>query len=62
MEMKVVLSKEQAEKMSAMTFDDFFAAGEEIAINEGYHPAGYGFFSPKLIGNVFVWNRLDSCD
>lgn len=37
-----------------------------VAIRIGYHPAGYGMYSPKIIdeeGMLFAtWARHESCD
>lgn len=40
--------------------------GQYIAIDKGYNPAGYGFYSPRIYKNnerhYFSWEREKSCD
>lgn len=63
---KVKLTKEEAQRLKDMDNRKLYNFVEDIAVREGFHPAGYGFQNPKKIkenGNVYVtWECYESCD
>lgn len=64
-EHKVKISEELAKELLTMSYNELSRKGEDIAISEGYHPAGYSFDNPrveKVDGQwYFFWRCFASC-
>lgn len=59
----VKLTKKEKKSLSRLSFNELWSKGEEIAVNAGYDPAGYGFQSPVVTKDgYFEWKCFDSCD
>lgn len=60
------ITKEQFLYLQHCDYKDFYDYINNEAVHSPYHPAGYGFESPKILnkdGKYFVtWTHWDSCD
>lgn len=64
-ERRVKITKELAEEMKTMDRNAFWNKGEDIAVEDGYYPAGYSFDNPRLEESngqwYFCWRCFASC-
>ena len=66
---KFEINENEYNKLIAIENDDrkaFNEIIEDMACHSSFHPAGYGFYSPRVYkenDNYFVsWEHWDSCD